>query len=477
MVVKLRLVDSDLWKNKLSKEWDYDRNNLDPSDYGLKSHRKVWWKCYRCKTSFETAVRNRITTKYCLRCPRNTTPKLVDTEAWKTRLHKEWDYEKNTVNPEDIHSGSGKQIYWKCSICNYEFESSLKTKVSKLSRCMACNKKAAIPGKTDLKTVRPKLLDYWDYDKNDLTPDKITLGSNTKIWWKCSEGHSFEKSPRAYSNSFYCEVCSTGGSDKQLVRGKNDFKTLYPELIEFYADKNSYPPEDTLVKSHRVYWWQCELNHIFKRRLVDFIESQVCYYCSGRLLLSGFNDFDTLHKALLEEWDYEKNSLDPKQIKPGNNKKVWWKCKKCGEGWLAQVRSRAQMGTGCPRCASFSVKSAKTEKLILEELEKLFPNEKILHATRSVIRPYELDFYFPERKLAIEYNGDYWHSDVHIRQCRGMSAVEYHSLKRKLCEEQGVRLAFLWESDWKFDSNIRESVKIFVTSGILPPILDKLQRP
>ena len=29
----------------LAKEWDYDKNDKDPSDYFATSHAKVWWKC------------------------------------------------------------------------------------------------------------------------------------------------------------------------------------------------------------------------------------------------------------------------------------------------------------------------------------------------------------------------------------------------------------------------------------------------
>ena len=34
---------------------------------------------------------------------------------------------------------------------------------------------------------------------------------------------------------------------------------------------------------------------------------------------------------LMAEWNWEKNNeYDPKKLTHGSNKKVWWKCKKCG---------------------------------------------------------------------------------------------------------------------------------------------------
>ena len=39
------------------------------------------------------------------------------------------------------------------------------------------------------------LMKEWDYDLNaDLDPTKLTYGSNKKVWWKCSKGHTFEQS-------------------------------------------------------------------------------------------------------------------------------------------------------------------------------------------------------------------------------------------------------------------------------------------
>ena len=59
---------------------------------------------------------------------------------------------------------------------------------------------------------------------------------------------------------------------------------------------------------------------------------------------------------LLEEWDYDKNTLDPTKIRAFYNKDAHWTCKKCNHNWITQVASRAgENGTGCPKC-NISVK-------------------------------------------------------------------------------------------------------------------------
>lgn len=60
---------------------------------------------------------------------------------------------------------------------------------------------------------------------------------------------------------------------------------------------------------------------------------------------------------------------------------------------------------------------------------------------RSVISPYELDFYLPDYKIAIEMNGVYWHSDKFKNK-------DYHYNKWKMCNDLGIDLYSIFEDDW-----------------------------
>lgn len=54
---------------------------------------------------------------------------------------------------------------------------------------------------------------------------------------------------------------------------------------------------------------------------------------------------------------------------------------------------------------------------------------------------YELDIYIPSRSVAIEFNGDYWHSDKY-------KDPWYHQLKTLACESKGIRLIHIFEYEW-----------------------------
>ena len=57
--------------------------------------------------------------------------------------------------------------------------------------------------------------------------------------------------------------------------------------------------------------------------------------------------------ALLEEWDFEKNSCSPYEITCGAGKKVRWVCKTCCHRWYDYVCHRAarKLPRGCPACS------------------------------------------------------------------------------------------------------------------------------
>lgn len=65
----------------------------------------------------------------------------------------------------------------------------------------------------------------------------------------------------------------------------------------------------------------------------------------------------------------------------------------------------------------------------------------IIQNDRQLIKPQEVDFLLPDYKLAIEFNGTYWHSDEYKPE-------GYHENKTLSCKNQGVDLMHIWEDSW-----------------------------
>jgi hypothetical protein len=67
---------------------------------------------------------------------------------------------------------------------------------------------------------------------------------------------------------------------------------------------------------------------------------------------------------------------------------------------------------------------------------------------RKILQNKELDIYIDSHKLAIEYNGLYWHSEE-----QGKSS-NYHLTKSELCQEKGITLIHIFEDEWITSNNI-----------------------
>lgn len=81
------------------------------------------------------------------------------------------------------------------------------------------------------------------------------------------------------------------------------------------------------------------------------------------------------------------------------------------------------------------------------ELQSLFPH---MHKTKSAIHPYEIDLYDEERKFGIEFNGNYWHSELKLPN-------DYHQKKSLVAEEHGIFLYHIFEYEWQ-DPILREKI-------------------
>lgn len=112
-------------------------------------------------------------------------------------------------------------------------------------------------------------------------------------------------------------------------------------------------PEKLSVSSRQVANWICNQGHKYRATVFSKYYGYGCPYCANIRVLTGFNDFGSKHKDLLDEWDFEKNSDDPFQITEKNGKKYWWHCKN-GHSWQSRTADKIN-GHGCPYCSGRAV--------------------------------------------------------------------------------------------------------------------------
>ena len=132
--------------------------------------------------------------------------------------------------------------------------------------------------------------------------------------------------------------------------------------------------------------------------------------------------------------------------------KVKTKCPMCGEYEEHLMRnvyvfSRHEViALLCNKC-SCSYTSSKCEQEVADFISTFY-NGECIRNTRDVISPFELDIYYPEKRIAIEFNGDYWHNEEHHKR-------NYHYNKYIMCRNKGITLVSIFGSEW---NNNRDNI-------------------
>ena len=260
-------------------------------------------------------------------------------------LCEEWDYNKNIdLDPNLMNQDSDITVWWKC-----ENGHSWKESISKRANgnmCPICARQRVISGVNDLATTNPELLYEWDYEKNTIKPEKISRGSNEKVWWICKNGHSWQTSVKNKRKINSCPFCPR----QRIVSGINDLATLKPELLEEWDyEKNTIDPTKISQWSDTRVWWKCKKGHEWQVAVKKRTIGHKCPYCSNKMVLKGYNDLATTNPELLVKWDYNKNKdIIPTNITAGSSHHAWWKCDK-GHSWNRVVRKQLK-NEKCPYC-------------------------------------------------------------------------------------------------------------------------------
>lgn len=96
-------------------------------------------------------------------------------------------------------------------------------------------------------------------------------------------------------------------------------------------------------------------------------------------------------------------------------------------------------------------KSSTQEKEIVSYLKSIGITN-IETNRRDIINPLELDIYLPDYKLAIEFNGDFWHTQ------NTTNVSHKHQTKYIRCYALGIKLLQIRESDWERKKHIWKSI-------------------
>lgn len=356
----------------------------------------------------------------------------------KELLNSQYCHNLNALSFSDIKSYMTHKVWWVCEK-DHQWETSIKNRFEKNTNCPYCSGKKVLSGFNDLATTHPAIASQWHPTLNsDKLATNHSAGSKAKVWWYDEYcGHEWEaviKNRATLKQN--CPICS----NKKVIAGINDLATTHPELIALWDyDRNAgiIDPSEITAGSNKKVWWKCEKDHQWETKIYNITAGTKCPYCSGNKTFTGFNDIKTLSPLLALQWHPDKNgSLKAENFTLGSEKKVWW-LGGCGHEWETKIAHRSY-GYGCPVCGK---RISLAENELYEFVVNLLPGI-VIKNDHTQLDGYELDIYIPEKNIAIEFNGLYWHSE------QAGKTKNYHYDKWKKCKDKNIQLIQVWEDDY-----------------------------
>ena len=203
--------------------------------------------------------------------------------------------------------------------------------------------------------------------------------------------------------------------------------------LEKYGVVNPLKNDDIKNKSQQTCLEKYGVDNYSK---TDEYKNKVKNTCLERYGKEYFKIYDSWNH--LNSLEYVKPLFTFDEFKGGNKIEYKWKCTKCGHEFYSRYDD-GHVTNRCSKCLENEHYFSYIEKELADFCKQYFPNLK--ENDRTLIKPLELDIVIEELKLAIEFNGSFWHDVNH-------KFKHYHLNKVLKCNQQGYRLIHIWEDEW-----------------------------
>lgn len=308
------------------------------------------------------------------------------------------------------------------------------------SGCGVCSNKYIQQGVNDLATTYPEVTKTLVNPTDAL---KVHAGSSKKLLWQCSKdpSHQWEASVRSQTghNGFKktgCRIC-TNKTNLPKKRKPTLAEVNHPILNQAVDPK--FVGQQTLGSGLEAEWHcpDCLGGHTYTRPIRKQIQSNICPVKTGKTVLVGFNDLHTTHPKLAAELVDQSIGYTLSQ---GSELEPYWRCtNNPNHIWKTYVYARVA-GNNCPECNPIG--SSYGEQKLFQIIQLFDPQSKNRAIISSRNTKIEVDILSKQYKLAIEFNGVYWHSTAYNKD------PNRHLKKLKEVNNAGYQLITVWEDDW-----------------------------
>lgn len=308
------------------------------------------------------------------------------------------------------------------------------------------------------------------YGFNDLSiKEQIWYFINEKTEKVCCEGCGNDVNFRDTINKGYHQYCSLECANKNgdlATKAANALEEKYG--VKYFSQHDSW---DAKVRQTKLEKYGDE-NYTNVAKAQETNEK--LYGC--KFYRNEEKRVKTLRDKCIENIKNRTNDIFIKYDR--EDSEITLKCSCCTNEYeinhnLFNSRTKINVKT-CTVCNPIGDTTSIQEKELTEFVKNNIPNEEIFENTKKVLpNKHELDIYIPNRNLAIEFNGCYWHSDKYL-------VNNYHLRKTTLCKELGIDLLHIFDNEWCKKDKVVKSIitnklnltenKIFARKTIVKPI-------
>jgi hypothetical protein len=277
----------------------------------------------------------------------------------------------------------------------------------------------------------------------------------------CGKQLKFKKSLKEGYGK-YCSIKCNNQSEEQKNKIKNTFNQKYgghPMKDEKIKDKiketnlKKYGVDNIFKDSKYIISKTVDklgvtnpnkLKEVKEKRVKTNLEK---YGVSNTLLLDKYRDKNQVSK--LKDFDEKYKSLD---IINNKGESITIKCNVCENNYdidrdLLFYRFKNFVNS-CTLCNSVNELKSIKEKEIGGYIKSL--GFTVISGDRKILNGKEIDLVIPDKKIGIEFNGLYYHSDL-------FKEKNYHIDKTEESLSKGYRLIHIFEDEWDLKKDIVKS--------------------
>ncbi len=291
---------------------------------------------------------------------------------------------------------------------------------------------------------------------------------------KCLNCNKDLKFGRTISENYgtYCSLSCTNSHEQHIENVKLTNNKKYGGNSPLSSDEVKNKIQTTNIKKYGVKNLFSDVNYIKEKVIEKHSVDHISKLESTKIKIkkSNLNRYGVTTPLLLPK-NRNKGLDSRKEVflnKYGHNQvinvdgtEITMLCNSCNKEFLINrnvLYHRNMFGVElCTLCHPMNSSVSHKEKELIKFIESL-GIEVILH-DRNILDGKELDILIPDKKIAIEFDGLYWHTEKYVGKT-------YHMDKTKKCENKGIQLIHVFEDEWDFNREIVKS-RLKIKLGIV----------